>query len=340
MSETVLVTGGTGYVASWCIAELLERGYAVRTTIRNLTKESAVRAAASHDHDPGDRLRCVVADLTADTGWDVAMDGIDYVLHVAQPLGADAGQDPESLIMPARDGMDRVLRAARDAGVKRVVATSAANAASPSSYAEEGVSDESVWTDPDDPTLIPYRRAKTIGEQTAWAFMANDDSPMTLATILPGAVFGPIRSTSTVGSVGVIARMLNGKMPGAPRIGLEIVDVRDLADLHIRAMTDGAAAGQRFLATGEFMWMRDMAKILKDHFGEQAAKVSTRQLPDPIVQFMARFVDKSLRDITPALGRRARHSTQKAESILGWTPRPAIETITDCGQSLIDWNIA
>jgi nucleoside-diphosphate-sugar epimerase len=343
MPQTVLVTGGTGYIASWCIAELLNRGYTVRATVRSLAKEPAVRAAASLTTDPGTRLECVVADLTDDAGWAEAMQGVDYVLHVAQSLGLDtANASPrhaEDLVTPAHDGALRVLAAASHAGVKRVVVTSAANAASPSSYTEDGVTDETLWTDPNDLTLIPYRRAKTVGEKTAWDFMSTYTGPMTLTTILPGAVFGPIRSTSTVGSVSIIARMLTGKMSGTPRIGFEIVDVRDLADIHIRAMTHPDAAGQRFLATGEFMWMNDMATALRSSLGSAAAKVSTRQLPDILVRFMARYVDKSLQAITPALGRRARHSTAKAEDILGWTPRPAAETVADCGDSLVTWKV-
>jgi nucleoside-diphosphate-sugar epimerase len=339
MTETVLVTGGTGYVASWCIAGLLDRGYAVRTTIRSLDKAPAVRAAASLETDPGDRLSFVVADLLSDGGWPDAMAGVDFVLHVAQPLGTGSESDPEALIAPARDGVLRVLRAAEAAGVKRVVMTSAANAASPSSYQEEGVTDETLWTDPDDPTLIPYRGAKTIGEKTAWEFMETSGGAMTLTTILPGAVFGPIRSTGTVGSVGIIARMLQGTMPGTPRIGFEIVDVRDLADVHIRAMTSPEAAGQRFLATGEFLWMRDMARTLRERLGPAASRVSTRQLPDFVVRLSARFFDRSLRSITPALGRRARHSTAKAERMLGWTPRSAADVVADCGRSLIEWKV-
>jgi dihydroflavonol-4-reductase len=339
MTETVLVTGGTGFVASWCIAELLERGYDVRTTVRSLGKEPQVRAAAAVSGDPGDRLSVVEADLTADAGWDAATAGVDYVLHVAQPMGEGNPADPDELIRPARDGALRVLRAAAAAGVNRVVMTSAANAASPSSYADDGVTDENLWTDPEDPTLIPYRRAKTIGEKTAWDFMAGYAGPMTLATVLPGAVFGPIRSTSTVGSVGIIARMLQGKMPGSPRIALEIVDVRDLAEIHIRAMTAPEAAGQRFLATGEFMWMSDMARALRECLGPAASKVSTRTLPDFVLRLAARFRDPSLQAITPALGRRARHSTAKAQCVLGWEPRPAVDTVVDCATSLIEWRV-
>ncbi|GIH15645.1 NAD-dependent epimerase/dehydratase family protein [Rugosimonospora africana] len=344
--STVLVTGGTGYIAGWCVAELLGRGYRVRTTVRAPGRQAAVTAAVSAVTDPGNRLEYAVADLTADSGWDAAMAGVDYVLHVASPLGGDGTSSAADLVVPARDGTLRVLRAAAAAGVRRVVMTSAANAASPSSYASEGVTDETLWTDPDDPTLIPYRRAKTVAEKAAWDFLADydkagrdragRDGSMSLTTILPGAVFGPILTPDNLGTTGIIARMLKGGMPGAPRIGLEVVDVRDIADIHIRAMTAPEAAGQRFLATGEFIWMRDMARALRAGLGPAAARVRTRQLPDVAVRFSARFLDPSLRAITPSLGRRNRHTTAKAERLLGWRPRPAAQTVVECGASLVE----
>ncbi|WP_219462359.1 NAD-dependent epimerase/dehydratase family protein [Nonomuraea rhizosphaerae] len=333
MTETVLVTGGTGYVAGWCVVELLRRGYRVRATVRDASKEAGVRAAVRAVVDPGDRLTFAVADLTGDEGWDAAVAGCDHVLHVASPLGlADATDD--ALIGPARDGTLRVLKAATRAGVRRVVMTSAANAASPSSYAEEGVTDESLWTDPADPSLSPYRRSKTLAEKAAWDFMAGHDGPTTLTTILPGSVFGPILAPAHVGSTQIVARMIGGRMPGSPRIGLEIVDVRDLADIHVRAMTSPQAGGQRFLATGEFTWMRQMAVTLREGLGEAGEKVSTRQLPDLLVRLISIF-DKPLRSITISLGRRNRHSTGKAERVLDWRPRPASQTVLDCARSLI-----
>ena len=275
----------------------------------------AVSSAAGLADPAGAAGSFAVADLTADDGWDAAVKGADYVLHVASPLG---GGTPDAMIAAARDGTLRVLRAAVAAGAKRVVMTSAANAASPSSYATEGVTDETLWTDPDDPALIPYRRSKTLAERAAWDFMAGFTGPTELVTVLPGAVFGPILTTSTIGSVGIVGRMLSGKMRGIPRIGLEIVDVRDLVDVHIRAMTSPDAAGQRFLATGEFMWMAEMARVLREGLGADGRAVPTRQVPDVVVWFAARFLDRSLREITPALGRRNRHTTEKARRVLGW----------------------
>jgi len=254
MAETVLVTGGNGYVAGWCIVELLKRGYVVRTTIRSLSKEPTVRSSIAAAADTR-KLTFFVADLTKDDGWEEAVAGCDYALHVASPLGMNNSRNPNDLIIPARDGTLRVLRSAVTARVKRVVMTSAANAASPSSYTEDGVTDETLWTDSDDPTLIPYRRSKTLAEKAAWEFMKAVEGNTTLTTILPGAVFGPILSGDNLTSVQVIGKMLRGEMPGLPRIGLEVVDVRDLADVHIRAMTAQMAAGERFLATGELMWL-------------------------------------------------------------------------------------
>ncbi|MBO3744770.1 NAD-dependent epimerase/dehydratase family protein [Streptosporangiaceae bacterium NEAU-GS5] len=345
MTELVLVTGGSGYVAGWCAAELLRRGYDVRATVRGPAKERTVAEAVSAGTDPGGtdgtgRLSFAVADLTGDDGWDAALKGVDRVLHVASPLGITAGDDPAAMIAAARDGTLRVLRAATAAGVKRVVMTSAANAASPSSYAAEGVTDETLWTDPDDPTLIPYRRSKTLAERAAWDFANSHDDAPELVTVLPGAVFGPILTTSTIGSVGIVQRMISGRLRGVPRIGLEIVDVRDLADLHIRAMTSPEAAGERFLGTGEFMWMRDMALALRDGLGPRGQKVSTRQLPDLVVRLAARFLDRSLREVTPALGRRNRHSIEKARRVLGWEPRPARQTVLDCAESLLSYGVA
>ena len=257
------------------------------------------------------------------------------MLHGASPLGTGDAGDPDALIVPARDGALRVLGAASAAGVERVVMTSSANAASPSSYTEDGVTDESLWTDLDDPTLPAYRRSRTVAEQAAWDSMAksgsNGPTPTTLTTILPGAVFGPRLTVDTLGSVQVIRRLLRGDMPGTPRIGLEVVDVRDIADVHVRAMTAPEAAGKRFLATGEFLWMADIAGVLRAELGPDADRVPARKIPDLVVRATARFRPE-LRGIMPGLGRRNRHTTAKAQRVLGWAPRPAADAVVDCAR--------
>ena len=245
---TVLVTGGTGFIGGWCIADLVANGYTVRATVRDLTRSGQVTEAISRTVDRKSAIEFVTADLNADDGWDQAMAGVRAVMHVASPMGIIGGGSAESLVSTTLGGVERVFAAAGAAGVERIVMTSAANASSPSSYASGGVTDETLWTDPNDPTLIPYRRAKTLAEQLAWDLAGKPGSPE-LVTILPGAVFGPVLSASTVGSVGIIGRMLEGKMRRLPRIGFEIVDVRDLARLQSLALVEPRAAGERFLGT-------------------------------------------------------------------------------------------
>ena len=336
MGETVLVTGGTGFIGGWCIVELLRRGYAVRTTVRSLSKEPAVRTAVASATDAGDRLAFFAADLTKDQGWDAAVAGCDYVLHVASPLGGDVGRDPNALLAPARDGTLRVLRAATKAGVKRVVMTSAA-AAARARHGSGVVSDETVWADPTDPQFDAYRRSKILAERAAWDFMAGSTGPTTLTTVLPGAVFGPVLTKQKLGSVRIIQGLLAGRPAGIPRLGFFVVDVRDLAELHVRAMIAPEAAGQRFLAAGDFMWMKDIARTLRSRLGDRATKVPTRGLPDFVVRFMSLFIPQ-MRMLSRDLGRRNSLTAEKAQRVLGFSPRPATTTVVDCAESLVGGN--
>ncbi|MEI9994749.1 MAG: NAD-dependent epimerase/dehydratase family protein [Rhizomicrobium sp.] len=331
MTETVLVTGGSGFIGGWCIAELLKRGYAVRTTLRSLAKEPALRSAVAAAGASGDRLNVHVADLTRDAGWDDAMRGCDYVLHVASPLGTGVSDDPGAFVAAARDGALRVLAAAVKAGVRRVVMTSAAATARPP-LDVSNASDETVWADPDDRQFDSYRRSKILAERAAWAFMAG--KPTAFTTILPGAVFGPVLTKESLGSVGVIAGLLHGRPPGIPRIGFWIVDVRDLADLHIRAMLAPQAAGERFLAAGDFLWMAQIAATLRAALAARGAKIPARRLPDFAVRVLALFVAR-LRMIRPLLGVKTDLSTAKARRMLGFAPRPATQTVLDCARSLL-----
>jgi nucleoside-diphosphate-sugar epimerase len=329
----VLVTGGTGYIAGWCIAQLLERGYAVRTTVRDVSKEQRVRAAVANAHAATDRLSFAVADLNSDEGWDAAVAGCQYVLHVASPLGGGTTRDRTALIGPARDGTLRVLRAAVKAGVERVVMTSAAAAARPPLTTRQ-VSDESVWSDPDDPQFDAYRVSKILAERAAWDFMEREGGKTQLTTILPGAVFGPILTAGNLGSVQIIQGMLKGRPAALPRLGFWIVDVRDLADLHIRAMTAAAAAGQRFIAAGDYMWMEDIARTLRTELGAAAEKAPTRRLPNLVVRMLLPFA-ANLRTLAPLLGRRFPLTSDKARKTLGFSPRPAELTVVDCARSLL-----
>jgi dihydroflavonol-4-reductase len=333
-SKTVLVTGGSGFIGGWCVIALLQRGYTVRTTVRSLARESAVRAALGKLVTPLDRLSFFAADLTADAGWDAATDGCDYVLHVASPLGVAEPKDPNDLIVPAREGAKRAINAAIRAGVKRVVMTSSVAATSKGNQEGDSLSDETVWTDPDERGLSAYARSKTLAERAAWELINSSGGVTTLATVNPALVLAPVLSRDFSDSVQVVQRLLSGKVPGIPRLGFNIVDARDVADLHIRAMTAPEAAGQRFIAAGNFQWMSELATLLRARLGDAASRVPTRKVPDFVLRLAAVF-DKDLGAVTPNLGKRHDYSSAKAQSVLGWRPRPTEETVLDTAQSLI-----
>jgi nucleoside-diphosphate-sugar epimerase len=335
-AKTVLVTGGTGFLGGWCVAELVRRGYEVRTTIRDLGRAEELRASfAAAGVETSERLSIVAADLTVDDGWEEAVAGCDYVLHVASPFPPAQPKDPEELIVPARDGALRVIRASLDAGVQRVVMTSSVAAVrhgrKPSADTPYSEAD---WTDPDDTNRTPYVRSKTVAERAAWEHIRARGAESRLATVNPGAIIGPVLSDDRSFSLQLIERLLNG-MPAMPRLGFVLVDVRDVADMHIRAMTEPAAGGERFLAVDRFLWMQDVGQILRERLGPAAAKVPTRVAPDLLVRAMGIF-DPSIRSIVSDLGQSTTYTAEKAKTVLGWEPRPIEDSIADTAQSLIE----
>ena len=329
--ETVLVSGGSGFLGGRSVVELLRRGYAVRTTVRDRAKEREVRARVASELEPGDRLTVLTADLNSDEGWAEAVAGCDYVLHVASPFPAAQPKDPEELIGPAREGTLRVLRAALDAGVRRVVVTSSVAAVRGSVESASAPLTEADWTDPDYPKLSPYARSKTLAERAAWDLVRERGEEERLAVVNPGAILGPVLGDERSTSLALVERLLKG-MPGTPRIGFSVVDVRDVAGLHVLAMTAPAAGGERYIAVDRFMWMADVAAILREQLGSAAAKVPKRQIPDLLVRGMALF-DPAARSVVGQLGQKVEVSSAKARA-LGWEPRPVEETIADCGRSL------
>jgi nucleoside-diphosphate-sugar epimerase len=333
-SKTVLVTGGSGYLAGWCILELLDRGYRVRTTVRNPAREPQVRAALGPRADAHEHLSVHSADLLSDEHWGRVAEGCDYVLHVASPLPAEQPKDPNELIVPAREGTLRVLRAALDAGVERVVLTSSVAAIR---GGNEGIGrplSETDWTDPTAPKLSPYVQSKTFAEQAAWELAAERGARERVAAVNPGVIVGPLLSDDRSVSLQPIERLLNG-MPAMPRLGFSYVDVRDVADLQLRAMTAPEAGGERFIAVTDFLWMTDVAEVLRERLGSAASKVPTRVAPDLLVRAMSLF-DGGIRSFTSSLGKRTDYDTSKARERLGWSPRPIADTIAESAESLIE----
>ncbi|HUO11308.1 MAG TPA: NAD-dependent epimerase/dehydratase family protein, partial [Caulobacteraceae bacterium] len=259
-----------------------------------------------------------------------AVTGAQYVLHIASPMGA-AGLSDKQTIAAAREGTLRVLRAAVDAGVTRVVATSSTAACTPPKPLERAV-DEGDWTDPDEPGLAAYRRSKVLAERAAWEFMAG--KPTTLTTLLPGAIFGPVLTRGRLGSVSILQRLLEGQPPALPRLGFNITDVRDLAEMHLAAMTSAAAAGERFIILGEALWYGEVAQTLRKRLGPAAAKVPTANMPDVVARGLA-VASPQMKALLPLLGRTQKFSADKARRVLGYAPRPARDTVADTGASLV-----
>jgi dihydroflavonol-4-reductase len=336
--KLVLVTGGAGFIAVHCVLQLLNTGYRVRATLRSLDRAAAVRAMLREGGvEAGERLTFIETDLSADTNWDEAVKGCAYVLHVASPTPKLNFKHEDEMIIPAREGVLRVLRASRDGGVKRVVLTSAIGAIVYGHPRQTAPYDETVWTDT---TNAPaYQKSKTLAEKAAWEFIAREGGGLELAVVNPAAVMGPVLGPDYSHSIYLIKNLLSGKMPGCPKINSCFVDVRDVADLHLRAMTDPKAKGERFIATGgESIWLAGVAMILKENLGNAAAKVKVRQLPN-IVLRIAALKDPMVKSMIPLLGIPMNLTSAKAIRQLGWSPRSAKASILAAAESLIRLNL-
>jgi len=332
----VLVTGGSGFIASYCILQLLAAGYRVRTTVRSLTREADLRAMLKQaGAEPGDRLSLFAAELEQDAGWRPAVEGCDYVLHIASPLSEHVPKNEDEMIVPARDGTLRVVRAARDAGVKRVVLTSSSAAITYGRGPQPARFDETHWTDVNRGDVHPYAKSKTLAERAAWDFIAREGGGLELSVINPVLVLGPVFGSDYSPSILLVKRLMEGAIPGCPRLYFGIVDVRDVAELHVSAMTHPAAKGERFLAVaGDFMSVREIAAVLKARLGPAAGRVPTRQVPDWLVRAVALFHPQA-RHILPELGKVKNGSGEKARRLLGWAPRSREDAIAATGESLL-----
>jgi dihydroflavonol-4-reductase len=325
MADRVLVTGGSGFVGAHCTATLLEAGYDVRATVRSPARAADVRAqlAVAGIDEPDERLTFAIADLTADTGWDEAVEGCRYVLHVASPFPTRQPKDPDELIVPARDGALRVLRAARDAGVERVVQTSSFAAIGYGHPPTERAFTEEDWTELDSGRPVsPYARSKTIAERAAWTFVEREGGALQLATVNPVGILGPVLGPDVSSSIELIRLVRDGRLPRLPDVWFGIVDVRDVAALHVLAMTRPEAAGQRFLAiAGEVMSAPQVARFIRGRLGEDAGRrVPTKVMPEWMLR-VAAPLSRTVRDALPDIGVRRRATSEKARTLLGWEPR-------------------
>lgn len=331
MAGTVLVTGGSGYIAGFLIRQLIAEGWTVHTTIRKLARETEVRGWLGVDDA---KLRFFAADLMDDAGWAGAVAGCTHVAHVASPFPAGAPKTDDELIVPARDGVLRALRFAHAAGVERFVLTSSVAAIA---YGHpERVYTEADWTDVTAPGVGAYIKSKTIAEGAARDWMTEHGAGMEFVSVNPAAVLGPLLSDDYSASIQFVERLINGSIPGMPRLGFGVVDVRDLADLHVRALTTPGIDGERFIASGKFLWMKEVAAILRPRVPE--ARIPKRSIPDFVVRLLALF-DGSIRQVLGELGRRRDVSPEHTATLLGWRTRDEGETIVDTAKSLIEHGI-
>ncbi len=339
-NTVVLVTGGSGFIATYCILQLLNEGYAVRTTVRSVTRETEVRAMLKQGNVvPGYHLSFVEADLSKDDGWAEAVRDCTYVLHIASPTPLKEYKHEDELIIPAREGVLRVLRAAKNASVKRVVLTSSFGAIGfGHSKSRRTPFTEKDWTSVDAKTPA-YQKSKALAEKAAWEFIQKEGGSLELATVNPVGVLGPVLSADFSHSIEMTRRMLDGEVAACPKISSCYVDVRDVADLHIRAMVHPAAKGERFLAaTGKSLSMLDLARVLKKNLGTAAQKVPSREIPDWLLRIIA-LRNPVVKGIIPLLGRYMDASGEKAKKVLAWSPRSVEQAITDTAESLLKLGI-
>ncbi len=334
--KLVLVTGGTGFVGVHCILQLLKAGYPVRTTLRSLDrKNEIIEMLKNGGVDSFGNLSFVETDLSKDTNWDEAVKDCEYVLHVASPISLTIPKDENEMIAPAVEGTLRVLKAARNADVKRVVITSSFGAVGYSHTETDQLITEDSWTNPNEKGLSAYIKSKTLAEKAAWDFIAREGGALELSVVNPVGIFGPSLGANLSGGLEIIKKLLDGSMKAVPQINFGIVDVRDVADLHLRAMTNPNANGQRFLAlAGDVLSFHEMVLILKNKMGDEAKNVTTKVLPNWIVRIAALF-NPLAKNIAPQLGRIKNASNEKAKIMLGWTPRTNEEALIASAESLV-----
>ncbi|MCK8120922.1 aldehyde reductase [Pseudoalteromonas sp. 2CM32C] len=329
--QIVLLTGISGFIGLHIAKQLLDQGFHVRGSVRNLRKSQSIKNTLEKASTNVSELSFVELDLTSDKGWDNAAEGCDYVMHVASPFAAAEPKHEDDMIKPAVDGSLRALRAAKNAGVKRVVLTS--SALTMMATMKTGTIGPDDWADTNSKDIGTYAKSKTLAEQAAWQFMEKQNSAMELVTVNPGGVFGPALGDDISGqSMSTVDQMLRGKIPMVANVAIPMVDVRDVANAHVKAMTNDQAAGHRIIASrSEATHLKEIAKILKEH-GYKGP--STRVAPNFLLRFMSLF-DKEAKGMVSFLDMNIRADNSKALELFDWTPRPFSETILDAAKSII-----
>jgi nucleoside-diphosphate-sugar epimerase len=338
-NSSVLVTGATGFIASRVVLDLLERGYLVRGTVRDLERGAVLKDWLSPYTDKLDNLRLVEADLMSGQGWDQAVDGCRYVLHLASPFPLVAPENEDDLIRPAVEGTRRVLAAAVRSGVQRVVQTSSVAAVSYGHGNKNRTFSEKDWSNLDG-EIEPYQKSKTLAERAAWEFVETlpEGESLELATICPGYVLGPVINDRQPTSTSLLKMLMEGAVPGVARLKFDLVDVRDVSWVHLAAMTNENAPGKRFLCVGGGVWLSEIARILSDHFRSRGYRIPQIQFPDWFIHIYALF-NAEARLVAKDVGKDPNFDISQTQEILGWTPLPLEKTLIEMGESLIEFGV-
>ena len=337
IDKPVLVTGASGFIAIHCIVQLLEQGHHVRGTLRSMSHADELRSTIAKFVQADERLEFVQVDLLEDAGWAEAVRGCDYVLHVASPFPLDQPKDENDLIQPAKEGTLRVLQAAAESGVRRVVLTSSNAAVAAGHPRSKTHFDESDWSLTDSPTIDPYSKSKTLAERAAWKFIKNlpQEQALELVAINPGLVLGPLPDPHQRTSGEMVYQLMSGKLPGLAHLQFSCVDVRDVASAHLAAMTTPEAAGQRFICIAQQFWFKEAAEILKRHFEPRGYKITTTVLPSWLVYLAAIFI-KPARLTLRSLDQEIFSDTSRIRKTLNWKPRGLEEMLVSMAESMIE----
>ncbi len=339
MKKRVLLTGISGFLGSHTAIQLLNKGYEVIGTIRNLNRADDINKVISHHSSNTDNLIIVEANLLNENIWVKLTKDIDYVMHIASPFPRTLPKNDEELVIPAKQGTLNVLRAASKNGVKRIVITSSSTAVlyGKEKNKRDGIYTEEEWTDETNlKDTAPYIRSKTIAEKAAWEFIKTDNSGLELTTVCPGAILGPVLEKDFGTSANIVIKTMDGSSPAIPQIGFEIVDVRSVADLQIRAMEMKKAAGQRFNASVGFMKFKEIADILRVEYPDK--KIPKKTLPNFMTRFISNF-EKTLKPILIDLNVERKLDNSKAKKLLSWEPIPNRKAVLDCAESVINLGI-